>query len=434
MQAVSTTSSWSALATRWMCSTNAKDIGVMYLVFQAWSGVIQTTMSMLIRMELSSPGPGILAGNGQLYNVLITAHGLLMLFFVVMPALMGGFGNKKQLLLNQYWFQLKIFLYVVAYCQIWMTSATFNVDLDFCLACAVIGPQNIKWFGTNEKRLGSYLAGLIEGDGCIVVPVQKPNTKPISYPFIKICFVRKDFALAEKLCEKLGGRLIWNQKKTYVVLWINKMEDLKRIANLTNGFYRTPKYVKFVELIDFLNNHWKFNITTLPQDTSSLDSNFWLRGFSDQDRNFNLRVYVRKISAGNLRVRLHYRLEVATQSKHYQFGQTFFDICNKIATFFNCSLYVRTRILNNKNFNQYVVMAHNEQSVQLVVHYFTKFPLQSSKANDFADWARVHNMPKQLTESQKKLVQQIRTNYNKTRTTFDWNHLLDSDNSNTIAG
>jgi heme/copper-type cytochrome/quinol oxidase subunit 1 len=44
-------------------------------------------------MELSSPGPGILNGNGQLYNVLITAHGLLMLFFVVMPALIGGLGN-----------------------------------------------------------------------------------------------------------------------------------------------------------------------------------------------------------------------------------------------------------------------------------------------------------------------------------------------------
>jgi heme/copper-type cytochrome/quinol oxidase subunit 1 len=48
---------------------------------------------MLIRAEVSSPGPGLLAGNGQLYNVLITAHGLLMLFCVVMPALMGGFGN-----------------------------------------------------------------------------------------------------------------------------------------------------------------------------------------------------------------------------------------------------------------------------------------------------------------------------------------------------
>lgn len=84
---------WNTLYTRWFCSTNAKDIGMMYLVFAAWSGIIATAMSMLIRMELSSPGPGILAGNGQLYNVIITAHGLLMLFFVVMPALMGGFGN-----------------------------------------------------------------------------------------------------------------------------------------------------------------------------------------------------------------------------------------------------------------------------------------------------------------------------------------------------
>lgn len=50
-------------------------------------------MSQQIRMELSNVGPGIQAGNGQLYNVQITAHGLLMLFFVVMPALMGGFGN-----------------------------------------------------------------------------------------------------------------------------------------------------------------------------------------------------------------------------------------------------------------------------------------------------------------------------------------------------
>lgn len=82
-----------ALAQRWLCSTNHKDIGVIYLVFAGWCGVLATTISMLIRIELSSPGPGILSGNGQLYNVLITAHGLLMLFFVVMPALMGGFGN-----------------------------------------------------------------------------------------------------------------------------------------------------------------------------------------------------------------------------------------------------------------------------------------------------------------------------------------------------
>lgn len=102
---------WNRIFTRWFCSTNAKDIGVMYLVFAAWSGVIATTMSMLIRMELSSPGPGVLSGNGQLYNVIITAHGLLMLFFVVMPALMGGFGKTffmKLNLMNCFQFLFKI--------------------------------------------------------------------------------------------------------------------------------------------------------------------------------------------------------------------------------------------------------------------------------------------------------------------------------------
>ena len=86
-------SKWLAFFIRWFCSTNAKDIGMMYLIFARWVGVIATTMSQQIRMELSNVGPGIQAGNGQLYNVQITAHGLLMLFFVVMPALMGGFGN-----------------------------------------------------------------------------------------------------------------------------------------------------------------------------------------------------------------------------------------------------------------------------------------------------------------------------------------------------
>jgi heme/copper-type cytochrome/quinol oxidase subunit 1 len=76
-----------------MGSTNARDIGTSYLMYALGSGLAGTAASVIIRMELAAPGNGILAGNHQLYNSVVTVHGLLMIFFLVMPSLMGGFAN-----------------------------------------------------------------------------------------------------------------------------------------------------------------------------------------------------------------------------------------------------------------------------------------------------------------------------------------------------
>jgi len=77
---------------RWFLSSNAKDIGTLYLMFALFSGLVGTAFSVLIRLELSGPGVQYISDN-QLYNSIITAHAILMIFFMVMPALIGGFGN-----------------------------------------------------------------------------------------------------------------------------------------------------------------------------------------------------------------------------------------------------------------------------------------------------------------------------------------------------
>ena len=77
---------------RWVYSTNHKDIGTMYLTFAIVGGVIGGVLSMGIRTELMSPGLQIF-GNPEVYNAFVSAHGLIMIFFALMPAMIGGFGN-----------------------------------------------------------------------------------------------------------------------------------------------------------------------------------------------------------------------------------------------------------------------------------------------------------------------------------------------------
>ncbi|MCW5748326.1 MAG: cbb3-type cytochrome c oxidase subunit I, partial [Alphaproteobacteria bacterium] len=81
---------------RWFLSTNHKDIGTLYMVLAATAGLLGGAISVYMRLELMNPGIQLMGWHenpGHHWNSMVTAHGLIMVFFVVMPALIGGFGN-----------------------------------------------------------------------------------------------------------------------------------------------------------------------------------------------------------------------------------------------------------------------------------------------------------------------------------------------------
>ena len=280
------------------------------------------------------------------------------------------------------------------------------------------------------SSLGPYLAGLIEGDGHIAV--QDLNTLKVVYrPKIIIAFNIHDKPLAEKLSIKLNvGKVIDRSDAGHVLLQILAKEEVSKIINLINGYMRTPKIEALHRAINWINKKDNSSIPYLGLDTSPLNSNGWLTGFSDADGCFSITIYDRKKNGVFLRtsVQTSFRIEVKQDYSREvlpeQGGSSFFYIMSEISNFFTVNLYTRTRKTENKVFYAFTVVAHNSKSHEILREYFSKFPFYSSKYLAYKDWCLVQELHKgSLTKENLEKIKEIKNKFNSKRKVFDFSHL-----------
>jgi hypothetical protein len=286
----------------------------------------------------------------------------------------------------------------------------------------------------NKNQLAYYLAGLIEGDGSIIVPEVTRNKKgKLLYPVIKITFVDKDTPLANKLIEILqNGTLEYPKSKKYLNLLIQDITTLHKIAVLINGKMRSPKIEALYRLIDWFNSRSNQNqhLLKLGLDTSPLNTNAWLSGFLEADANFYSNFSINSIGIAN-RIKYYMRIsQRAIYSRKINFSQltdSYFPLMNTIKEFLNVSeIKDITRIRSNYTEHFYEIRTDRRDSCEILINYLSKYPLFSSKYQDFLTWVHIHEINKskkyKTIEGTLQLIN-LKKSMNTLRTLFNWDSL-----------
>lgn len=421
---------------RWLLSTNAKDIGTLYLIYAIFMALVGTGLSVLIRLELSAPGSQFLAGNHQLFNVIITAHGLIMLLFAVVPA-MAGFGNYMVPVLIgapdmafprlnniSFWVLIPATVLLIASVFVEQGAGTFNYAQEnyiFSINAFIIR-------GGAKVLTPEYMAGLIEGDGSLITP-KSTNQKKKRYPTIKIIFAMKDLPLAFYIQSIFGGSVQY-PKGNYVVLSIQKMEMVYRLMKYVNGHMRTPKIDALHKMVNWFNNNTNFEkVRKLGLDTSLILSNRWLRGFIDTDGSFSITFKISQLTGYAIDIDLLMRV---SQRQNYHvseaiLGSSYLNIMTSIAEALNC--YLKSNERERRTFveKNYLIIVKTLASRLILIEYLTKYPLMSSKRIDSQNWINAHDIVMDQSYKSKKGTENLvllKSSMNTNRTEFKWSDWL----------
>lgn len=264
---------------------------------------------------------------------------------------------------------------------------------------------------SNDSLLASYLAGLTEGDGSIIpVRSKKDKTKYIGV-VITFVFCLADEYLANYLRNHLNIGVIRKETKVKAVTWkIISTEEVFNFLQFINGYLRTAKIVTLGIAFQIYENKYGVHVPLKPLNKTPILEDAWFAGFSDADASFQLAITKKASSSKSSSISLpvgtpiactpKYELQIAALYEHdteeytpYRDNKIFLNL---IAEAFSVKVQEgknpSKRKNNNKPYEYIRVVINRYNNSPLLIDYFSRFPLFSSKFHNFLDWKKAFDL------------------------------------------
>jgi hypothetical protein len=298
-----------------------------------------------------------------------------------------------------------------------LTTARAITDEDVRRALSIhkLNSNSYSIYVNNSENFGSYLAGLIEGDGHISIPALFKNSKSTLRPRTRtsvqdlvlgrearvfnprIVFTShiNNLGLYAFIQSELGniGRFQITGTNTLRYI-IGDLKGIQILIKLMHGKFRTPKNQTFNNLIKIMNDKCSLSIPESLLDTSDFHGNSWLTGFTESDGHFGIK-YVEGISKSGVmkrarseHVTLKYRLDQRAYDRPTSLSMLPF--MEKLAIFLDCP--VKTYSSNKTKTEVLSLTVSAIGKLEPIVNYFDKYPLIGDKSNNYKNWRIVYYM------------------------------------------
>ena len=248
----------------------------------------------------------------------------------------------------------------------------------------------------DKNSLGYYLAGLLEGDGSISIPALGTTTmNRILNPRIVFTSHVNNIGMYAYLQSELGGigrfQTSGNSTLRYI---IGDKEGILICIKLMHGKLRTPKNKRFNDLIKSFNIKYSLDIAESLLDTSNFGDNSWFTGFTEADGHFGIKYVESKPKSGTRKrsvsesVSLKFRLDQRAYDKPT--SSNMLPFMENLASFLRCT--VKSYNSNKSHSEVLSLSVTSIDNIELLVNYFSKYPLLGEKWANYNKWSTVYYM------------------------------------------